>query len=493
MTLFDAFSATKSAAVAVSTISQNNLANQFQYLFDAIQAASSSGQANLIIELDERSHLPNDIPNLVSLLISNGYIVTNVGTRYTITWGIAGGGTVSTIVPITALTPTTITAQTGQLSSTKFTPTGGTGPYTFVITGTVPTGLSFGGLSSVNSITLSGTPSVTANTSISINVTDSFGQTLNQIVKIVITAPLIITTPITSIGPTSFQGQVDILFSAAFIPVGGTGPYSFTVSGNIPNGLSFGETQDVSNLTLTGTPTLAAYDYNTLTIAVQDSLGQTFIQIISLTISPSATGLPANSLGVLKNNGTGVLSWSGVSALTNSSYTAELDSSGNLTLQGPLIIGNGAVAGAYNTSRDLWVLGGSTLGFIQQRITIVGAPGLTQDINLGPGGYGWPSGVYYPSMTNNFTPNLNGVPTTPDSFIGFPTSLTFQFILTQGVTPYKLSGLKINSVTQTIKWLGGVSSGTANHIDVVTLNIIMLNTTSSDGIFTVLGSMSTYN
>ena len=287
MALISASSAAKtaSATIAANTQSSPNgvLISEFQYLFDTIQATATAGQTSLVFDLTTLSHISNDITSLVNYLTTNGYHVTNVGNNYTITWGaVTTNGSVTTVnptSPITAITPASISVTSGTTTSTIFIPIGGIAPYTYTCT-TPPSGLSF------NAGTLSGTPVLsTGYYTVTVGVTDSLGQTFSQIVTILATAPAI-----TGINPNSVQGQVDVAFAAAFIPTGGTGPYTFRTSGSVPAGLTFGSTSSVNALTLLGTPSTAGNDYNTLTISVTDSLGQTFNQLITWTIATATTG-----------------------------------------------------------------------------------------------------------------------------------------------------------------------------------------------------------
>jgi len=257
----------------------------------SIIPVANGNQTNLVFDLSTLSKVSADITSVIEYLTNNGYQVTSNSTNYTIAWGTTGtvttvgGSTITTVNPIappsliTALTPTSLSVISGTPVDIAFTPTGGVAPYTYTGTTTV-SGLTF------SSGILSGTPEVPTGTyTFNVGVTDSQGQTFSQIVTILATAPAI-----TGINPNSVQGQVDVAFAAAFIPTGGTGPYTFRTSGSVPAGLTFGSTSSVNALTLLGTPSTAGNDYNTLTISVTDSLGQTFNQLITWTIATATTG-----------------------------------------------------------------------------------------------------------------------------------------------------------------------------------------------------------
>ena len=110
-------------------------------------------------------------------LISLGYTVTlpqndpasNGALTTTITWPTANPSAV------TAITPTQIIALVGTAVDTLLVPTGGVAPYTFLATGTLPNGLVFGANTGVDALAITGTPTRTAVTALSITATDSQG------------------------------------------------------------------------------------------------------------------------------------------------------------------------------------------------------------------------------------------------------------------------------------------------------------------------------
>jgi hypothetical protein len=170
----------------------------------------------------------------------------------------------------------------------------------------------------------------TGSYTVTVGVTDSLGQTFSQIVTILATAPAI-----TGINPNSVQGQVDVAFAAAFIPTGGTGPYTFRTSGSVPAGLTFGSTSSVNALTLLGTPSTAGNDYNTLTISVTDSLGQTFNQLITWTIATATTGTNVTWPVTNTTGSNGPVSIAiGLNSLADSSYGISIGQNTNTLNQG---------------------------------------------------------------------------------------------------------------------------------------------------------------
>lgn len=95
----------------------------------------------------------------------------------------------ATAPAITGITPTTIQGEVGIAFAATFYPVGGTGPFTFTTSGSVPSGLSFSSGTNVNTITLSGTPDTPGNdySTLVIYVVDSLNQTYTQTISWTIT------------------------------------------------------------------------------------------------------------------------------------------------------------------------------------------------------------------------------------------------------------------------------------------------------------------
>ena len=126
-------------------------------------------------------------------------------------------------------------------NSPALTVTGGTAPYTFSVVGTLPAGLT------LNSSTgaISGTP--TAPGSFSIQVTDANGVTATTTCPYTITPP-----PTLTCLASGTTGLVGMPFSSAALTVaGGTAPYTFSVVGTLPAGL----TLNPATGAISGTPT----------------------------------------------------------------------------------------------------------------------------------------------------------------------------------------------------------------------------------------------
>ncbi len=151
-------------------------------------------------------------------------------------------------------------AYTGQIGAT-----GGTPPYTFAVSG-LPDGLSFANGS------VSGTPTTAGQSTVSVTVTDSAKATATQSFPITIAAAgLTVTTG------SLPDGTVNVAYSASLAASGGSGKYSWTVSG-LPGGLSATPAGAIS-----GTPTTAG------TFSVSATVTDTGVLTAVVTASKSFT------------------------------------------------------------------------------------------------------------------------------------------------------------------------------------------------------------
>lgn len=148
---------------------------------------------------------------------------------------------------------------------------GGTGTITFLLIGTLPTGLSFNPTTAV----ISGTPTVLETQTFTIQAEDSLGSIATQEYTMTINPPPSITT--TSPLP---GGSVGVAYSTTIGATGGTAPYFFTRrSGTLPPGLTLNiETGEIS-----GTPTTdGTFDFQ---IQLTDITAAVFFRDFSITIS----------------------------------------------------------------------------------------------------------------------------------------------------------------------------------------------------------------
>lgn len=149
-------------------------------------------------------------------------------------------------------------ATVGTPYSQAFTASGGIGPYTFSRSlGNAPPP----GLKVSADGTLSGTPTATGRYTFSIVAKDSATSSWMQRLSLVVTAPTISLAP--SALPNATGG---VAYSQKVTASGGTAPYSFSVGGKLPDGLSLS-----SDGTLSGVPTTSgSFDF---TITATDKTG----------------------------------------------------------------------------------------------------------------------------------------------------------------------------------------------------------------------------
>ena len=192
--------------------------------------------------------------------------------------------------PLTITTvPPLFTGIVGTLYVQTFSASGGVGAYRWSIVSGDTGDLKLDPVSG----TLQGTPQIAGTLSFTIRVTDNAGTQVSQAFTVTINPPTLgITTSAALPG-----GAVGTAYSQKFSAVGGTPPYTWSLTqGSVP-GLTF----SVSQATLSGTPTTAG-SY-TFTLQAADSGGLTATRAFSVTIAPaaltitSATQLPDANLG----------------------------------------------------------------------------------------------------------------------------------------------------------------------------------------------------
>jgi large repetitive protein len=197
--------------------------------------------------------------------------------------------TLTVAAPTIGLAPAagTLTPSYGSAYSQAFSANGGVAPYTYVLTGSLPTGLSWNAATG----TLSGTPSQSGNFPISVSATDHstgtgapFSSSVNYTLSI--SAPTISLTPVSVPGGTIGQSYSAVSVSAS----GGIGPYVYTISaGALPSGISLNSASGA----LSGTPTAAgAFVF---TVSASDANSNTGNRAYSITVAaPTLTLTPAS-------------------------------------------------------------------------------------------------------------------------------------------------------------------------------------------------------
>ena len=170
--------------------------------------------------------------------------------------------------------------------SSTITATGGTTPYACSITGALPAGLTLTGC------TVSGTPTASGSSPITVKVTDSGtpAQNASQPETIVI-APAALTITNTLPG-----GTVGVPYSATITATGGTMPYTCSINGTLPAGLT------LTGCTVSGTPTASGSSLITVKVADSSNPVQNASQPETIVITPAAltitNTLPGGTVGV---------------------------------------------------------------------------------------------------------------------------------------------------------------------------------------------------
>ncbi len=213
--------------------------------------------------------------NVSAIDSSTGTGPYSVGQAFALT---VAGPTLTLAPPSTTFNPAY-----GAPFSQTFTAGGGIGPYTYAVTGTLPTGLSLTG------DTVSGTPTVPGNYIVLITATDTGSTgtgspfTIGQSYTFNVSAPTIVVSPATLLDPVAATA-----YSQTITATGGVGPYGFAVSaGSLPPGITL-----ASGGALSGTSNqVGTYNF---TVTATDNFGQTGSRAYTVTIAaPTLTMTPA--------------------------------------------------------------------------------------------------------------------------------------------------------------------------------------------------------
>ena len=212
--------------------------------------------------------------------------------------------------PVSITTSSLPAGETSSAYTATLTASGGIAPYSWsVASGALPTGLA---LSSAG--TISGTPSQNGNFSFSVQVKDSSSPvgTATESLSISIAlagGTLQVTTP--SLGP----GQANVAYSTTLTAIGGTKPYSWSVSaGALPAGLALSAASGI----ISGTPTQSGTF--SFTVQVQDASAtpQTATKPLSIAVASAVPPLQLTTTSLINGQ-------------VNSPYGATLSANGGTT------------------------------------------------------------------------------------------------------------------------------------------------------------------
>jgi large repetitive protein len=193
--------------------------------------------------------------------------------------------TVTIAAPTLTLAPAAgaLTAPYGVVYSQSFVASGGSGSFSYFLTGALPAGLTFSGN------TVSGTPTVPGSYPVTVTATDTlatgagapFSVAQNYIINVA--APTLVVSPASLPNPA-----IGTAYSQTITASGGAAPYSFALtSGALPAGITLG-----SGGALTGTPTqVGSFSF---TVTVTDNFGQVGSRAYTLVVgAPTLTMTPA--------------------------------------------------------------------------------------------------------------------------------------------------------------------------------------------------------
>ena len=333
------------------------------------QAISASGGVGLYAFSVTTGTLPTGITLVTSGTLSG--LSNQVGTfNFTVTATDANGQTGSRAYTLTIAAPTltlapaagTLSAPYGVAYSQAFTAGGSAGPFNYVLSGALPTGVTFSGN------TLSGTPTVPGNYPFTVTATDTaltgvgapFSITRNYTLNV--PAPSIVVNPATLGNGTASQP-----YSATLSATGGVGSYGFTVTaGALPAGLTL-----TSAGTLSGTPTVSG-TFN-FTVTATDANGQVGTRAYTLVVAAPAltltpATLPQGIVGVAYSQ---VFSTTGGIAPYSYAVTAGTLPGGLTLTAGGTLAGTPTAAGSFTFTVRSTDSTGGTAATVSQAYTLV--------------------------------------------------------------------------------------------------------------------------
>lgn len=185
--------------------------------------------------------------------------------------------------PIITVNPATLPNGTvGAAYNQVVTATGGTAPYTFAVSsGALPTGLVLNPATGA----ITGSPTTAGTFNFSITAIDANGCRGTRVYSMTIAAP---GCPVITLSPAVIPpGRVQQAYSQQIIATGGTAPYTYSITGALPPGLTLNQATGL----ITGVPVQTGLF--SFTIRATDAGGCTGAAPYTMTILPAnAPGIP---------------------------------------------------------------------------------------------------------------------------------------------------------------------------------------------------------
>jgi len=291
------------------------------------------------------------------------------------TVGQAFGLTVAGPTLAMAPAPGTLNAPYAAPFSQAFTASGGTGPYSYALGGTLPAGLAF----DTGTGTLSGSPTAPGNYPITITATDDGTTGTGAPFTITQNYTISVPTPTIAVAPASLPDPVAATtYSQTLTATGGAGPYSFAVTaGSLPPGITLS-----TGGALSGTSNqVGSYSF---TVTATDNFGQTGSRAYTVTIAaPTLSMTPA--AGTLNAPYATAFSQTFTASGGSSSFSYAVTGTlpAGLSFSGNTISGTPTVPGSYPitvTATDTVLTGIGAPFSVAQNYTIdVAAPTITVD------------------------------------------------------------------------------------------------------------------
>jgi large repetitive protein len=201
------------------------------------------------------------------------------------------------VITVTPANPNLPPGSAGAAYNRTFTANGGLAPYGFSISaGALPAGLTLDAATGI----LSGAPATPGTFNFGVRATDSIGCAGSTPYVLTINCPTIQINPA---NPNLPNGAAGAPFNVAFMAMGGTAPYSFSITrGALPGGL----TLDAATGVLSGAPT-ATGEFS-FEVRVTDGYGcfssRAYVLMINcptINVEPANSSLPNGAVGTAYN------------------------------------------------------------------------------------------------------------------------------------------------------------------------------------------------